>query len=269
MKDVPPSYHRPWRLIQRSFFLVGLLTLWAGMAFAQTSAPDTIPQSGTEIIVAPRPLPTATPIVLPTPTPTPTPVPAPTPLAVAAPVCSNTITAKVVAFDQIYTYNRFGAFNPAGMMYALAKDVVGSTPGGVSLRADKRPRPIVLRVNEGDCLSILFTNYLSTTRLRSNGSENGDTTKTRYASIHVNGLDYLNIASDGANVGKNVSSLVAPGASATYSFYAKKQGQYLMYSMARRSSTTKNLIRRPTCRFSTCSAAMRSCIPISTPSSPA
>ena len=30
------------------------------------------------------------------------------------PQCGRTITAKVVAFDQVYTYNRFGAFNPAG-----------------------------------------------------------------------------------------------------------------------------------------------------------
>jgi hypothetical protein len=84
--------------------------------------------------------------------------------------CMKMITAKVVAFDQVYTYNRFGAFNPGGMIYALERDVVpiqpGSkiSPGNVQLRPDKRPRPIVLRVNEGDCLQVTFTNLLTPTR---------------------------------------------------------------------------------------------------------
>ncbi|HET8670199.1 MAG TPA: hypothetical protein VFM05_06075, partial [Candidatus Saccharimonadales bacterium] len=48
---------------------------------------------------------------------------APAPL----PVCARTITADVVAFDQIIFYNRFGSFDPAGMMYALRRDVVPIT----------------------------------------------------------------------------------------------------------------------------------------------
>jgi hypothetical protein len=41
---------------------------------------------------------------------------------------SNTITAEVVALEQIITFNRFGAFNPAGMVYALRQDVVYDDP---------------------------------------------------------------------------------------------------------------------------------------------
>jgi manganese oxidase len=101
---------------------------------------------------------------------------------------SNTITAEVVALEQIITFNRFGAFNPAGMVYALRKDVVYDDPttkdkeealplpeasklddpefaksiaGRVSLKSDKRPRPLVLRVNEGECLQVKFWNLLS------------------------------------------------------------------------------------------------------------
>jgi hypothetical protein len=101
---------------------------------------------------------------------------------------SNTVTAEVVALEQIITYNRFGAFNPAGMVYALRKDVVYDDPatkdrqeslplpeasklddpefalsiaGKVSLKSDKRPRPMVLRVNEGECLQVKFWNLLS------------------------------------------------------------------------------------------------------------
>ena len=83
------------------------------------------------------------------------------------PVCSTgPITANVVAMDQVITYNRMGAFAPAGMIFALARDVFprdhagpfdmenscasrACSPGNVMLRPDKRPRPLTLRVNEG------------------------------------------------------------------------------------------------------------------------
>ncbi|HXG68154.1 MAG TPA: multicopper oxidase domain-containing protein, partial [Blastocatellia bacterium] len=150
--------------------------------------------------------------------------------AAQTPTCNRTIKADVVALDQVYTYNRFGAFNPAGMVYALRRDVIpitGSTlsAGNVQLRPDKRPRPIVLRVNEGDCLQVTFTNLL-------NPSPPDNSTATRKASMHVNGLDYVgSIAADGANVGQNPSSLAAPGETRVYTWYAAKQGQYMLYSM--------------------------------------
>jgi len=144
----------------------------------------------------------------------------------AIPGCSKTITAKVVAFDQVYYYNRFGAFNPAGMMYALERDVVLNSSRNYQLREDKRPRPIVLRVNVGDCLEVEFTNRLRESDIPS------DSTETRNASIHVNGLDYVNgLEDDGANVGVNISSLVKPGDTKKYKWYAAKQGQYLLHSM--------------------------------------
>ncbi|HEX8424253.1 MAG TPA: hypothetical protein VF634_12610, partial [Pyrinomonadaceae bacterium] len=210
--------------------------------------------------------------------------------------CIRNISANVVALDQLYTYNRFGAFNPAGMMYALRRDVTiidatkGFVAGNVRLKPGKRPRPLVLRANEGDCLTVNFTNLLTPTRdeidninaangtsrlayfdkspffipkegtisydlsqnkLRTltNGQvnvidENGnviqdgnikmqknDSPATRAASMHVNGMEYLSIASDGANVGNNASSLAAPGETKTYKWYAEKQGQFFMYSM--------------------------------------
>jgi len=93
-------------------------------------------------------------------------------------VCERTVTANVVALKQPIWLNRLGATIPDGMMYALARDVVDNAtgqscdngvgsnpptkcqPGQVRLRDDKRPRPIVLRANEGDCLKIVFTNLL-------------------------------------------------------------------------------------------------------------
>ncbi|MBV9927214.1 MAG: copper oxidase [Acidobacteria bacterium] len=178
-----------------------------------------------------------------------------------APTCSRNITAEVVAFDQVITYNRFGAFNPAGMMYALKRDVVSTdssaelAAGHVQLRPDKRPRPLVLRMNEGDCLTVTFKNLLTPDReniddinFTNQPSKQPyrdvpvklrpeDSTKTRYASMHVNGLEYVDgIISDGSNVGNNSvnfsgNGLAAPGDTKVYRWYARKQGQYLIHSM--------------------------------------
>src|SRR5215472_18379037 len=93
------------------------------------------------------------------------------------PACQRQLTANVVALDQVFFYNRLGAQNPAGMIYALRRDVVdvaaGKTeaqggvlsPGRVALRPDKRPRPLVLRMNVRDCLTINFQNLLNPARV--------------------------------------------------------------------------------------------------------
>ncbi|MFZ3583538.1 hypothetical protein ACOI1H_15380, partial [Loktanella sp. DJP18] len=98
----------------------------------------------------------------------------------------RTVCADVVAMDQMLVYNRFGSFNPFGMMYALRRDVVplGEMPeaitadacdtllgtessgaalsaGDVRLKDCKRPRPMVLRANVGDVLHVRMTNLLA------------------------------------------------------------------------------------------------------------
>lgn len=134
--------------------------------------------------------------------------------------CERTIMANVVAIDQTIFLNRLGAVMPNGMIYALEKDVVINN-GIATLRPDKRPRPIVLRMNVGDCLQISFKNLMN------------PVIGTKNASIHVNGLQLVNnISDDGSNVGANVSSLVAPGGTATYTLYAEKEGTHLLYSTA-------------------------------------
>ena len=152
--------------------------------------------------------------------------PAPTPN------CSRIIKADVVALDQVIMYNRLGTVNPGGMIYALRQDVVpistsqGIAPGNVQLRADKRPRPIVLRMNSGDCLRITFTNLLSSSPL-------SDQPATRSAGVHIMGMELVgDISSDGTNVGVNPPSLVGPGGSALYTFYATREGNNLMFSSA-------------------------------------
>src|SRR5215831_17617514 len=70
----------------------------------------------------------------------------------SAPKCAETVVAKVVALDQAFYVNRFGALQAGGMMLR---------PGAVMLRPDKRPRPLTLRVNKEQCLEIQFQNLLS------------------------------------------------------------------------------------------------------------
>jgi manganese oxidase len=146
-------------------------------------------------------------------------------------LCKKIVYADIVALEQAYEINRFSAFVPAGMLYALRDDVVGldekeASAGNAKLRPGKRPRPIVLRVNEGDCLQVKFTNFLSETTVEANEdliskAHNGlpnarvsvDMPRTREASFHIAGLELAPITQeecpigtacggDGSNVGK-------------------------------------------------------------------
>ena len=74
--------------------------------------------------------------------------------AEGSPVCARTIRADIVAIEQAYLLNRFSAFVPAGMLFALATDVVALDPdkgpvgpGNAMLRPDKRPRLLRLRLS--------------------------------------------------------------------------------------------------------------------------
>ena len=91
------------RKISFLLFLSSLLVLLPTLIVqAQTPVVITDPEDP----IAPLPWPTAT--------PTPTPSTA----------CTRTIKASVVALDQAIMYNRLGAVNPGGMIYALKQDVV-------------------------------------------------------------------------------------------------------------------------------------------------
>ncbi|MEP7010832.1 MAG: copper oxidase [Acidobacteriota bacterium] len=156
--------------------------------------------------------------------------------------CAGYVDADVVAFDQAWTWNRYGALEPQGMMYALKGDVLpladpdGLPDPGVSyvlaygqvqLRRDKRPRPLVLRVNVGDCLRIHFTNLLD------GAQRDEEQPATRDASIHAIGMQLVDtIKSDGSSVGQNpTSGIVPPGGSIDYLLYAPQEGTFVFHSM--------------------------------------
>jgi hypothetical protein len=183
----------------------------------------------------------------------PPPEPPPPPPPTEEATCNRNITANVAAFDQVYFLNRLGAVNNAGMIYALERDIVTNTgtsqdpvwtpitqsglstddlAGKVQLRPDKRARPIVLRMNAGDCLTVNFKNLLNPVRV------DNEQPVTRDASIHVNGMQLVgDIADDGSFVGRNASSLTPPGGENSYTFYAEinrppsASNAYALYSM--------------------------------------
>jgi hypothetical protein len=157
--------------------------------------------------------------------------------AADAPACAHTVWADVVAFDQPIMINRLGTVRPGGEIYALRRDVVSTdgsatlSPGKVQLRPERRPRPLTLRVNKGDCLRITFQNLLSPAQydvLQPN---------TRAASIHVAGMELRNsMSDDGSDAGVNgarpgaAKGVVAPGETTEYTLYAVEEGTNLLYS---------------------------------------
>jgi hypothetical protein len=185
------------------------------------------------------------------------------------------IHADVVALNQNIIYNRFGSHNPYGMIYALKSDVVSTdgsanlAPGKVRLRSDKRPRPLVLRVNEGDILEVNFTNLLNPSinpagtdtkagaephaavdpdKVREfdqgnpcvpiNGVENGkpvandlNSPRSRCASMAVSGLPTVEEGTPGNN-GTHGNPPVPPGQTVTYRWKAGKVGTFLFSSLS-------------------------------------
>src|ERR1700686_1641162 len=150
-------------------------------------------------------------------------------------VCNRTIKVQIVALDQPWMWNRLGAAQPGGMIYALARDVVKnmdgsplpddlkvlkpedskSLCGGVRLRDDKRARPLVLRANKGDCLEITFLNLLQPDPVAQDNRL--PAAATRFAGIHATGMELMgDLSSDSSWVGKNPSSLPKNGGTKTY-----------------------------------------------------
>ena len=180
-----------------------------------------------------------------------------------ADMCPAMITADVVALDQPYFFNRLGASQPNGQIFALRSDIVCTsdnasdsdcssdnlTPGDVMLNPAKRPRPMVLRVPQGDCLRIDFENLLTPDPQSANSTafkqsyditSNVPATATREAGVHVMGLSLVAacqgdelapaIDANAAFVGANGNSLAAPGDRRTYIYKADQEGAYLMQS---------------------------------------
>lgn len=178
---------------------------------------------------------------------------------------ARVVHADVVALDQDIVFNRFGSHDPYGMIYALRRDVVDNDGSGtlkaghVRLRSDKRPRPLVLRANEGDILEVTFTNLLDPQRPATDPADLGsevagqeipaadlerlnannpcasqnsgslDSPKTRCASIAISGLTPMGNTRDGKITGVEG---ISAGKSITYRWKVERKGSYIFSSLA-------------------------------------
>ena len=193
--------------------------------------------------------------------------------ASAAITCERDVRADVVAIDQPLMFNRLGAGNPNAMIFALKRDVIftdsrlpltvdGTTPNPgnpgelYELRPDKRPRPMVLRVRAGDCLTVNLQNLLKPAPNPLNAAPPPGALATaagqlftipldeqpvsRYVGFHAAGMQMVTgIYDDGSIVGNNPvledppnqeGGLVSPGHATRYKLYAEKEGVFLVTS---------------------------------------
>jgi hypothetical protein len=186
---------------------------------------------------------------------------APKAAAVAAPVmqqCTRTVTADVVAIPKALMLNRLGASIPNAFVFALRGDTVGSG-SNIQLRPGKRPRPLVLRANVGDCLKVTFTNAIPPAAFAEfpPGSSNPTSPKvgTQELSLHIQGQEWTSSSGDdGSFVGRNNSSLASPNPAPTpppmppqqqtYTLFVRNEGTFLLYSMGDTTAVPTGQISR-------------------------
>lgn len=126
---------------------------------------------------------------------------------------------NIEAISLPIVYNKYGDHDPDGLMYVLEEDSEWIRKKAQELFNLPTPqpceevRPLVIRANVGDTVKINFKNKLN-----------------RQASIHVQGLSYNVMTSDGANVGFNCDTTTSD--TIQYVYHADKEGVYLFSDMA-------------------------------------
>lgn len=116
-------------------------------------------------------------------------------------------------------YNRYGDYDPNGLLYVLEEDSQRIQEEAVRRFHQMPPQPyeevqpLVLRVNLGDTVKICFRNQLN-----------------RRLSIHVQGLSYDVMTSDGTSTGFNTDSTT--NQEIIYTWYADTEGVFLFHDMA-------------------------------------
>lgn len=123
-------------------------------------------------------------------------------------------TFDIEAIEIPIVYNKYGDFDPNGLLYVLKKDAKRIKEGALENFHKEIPQPfegvepLVIRANLGDEIEIHFSHSLD-----------------RKLSLHVQGLSYNVHTSDGASVGFNQDSTTA--SEICYTWYADKEGVFL------------------------------------------
>lgn len=117
----------------------------------------------------------------------------------------------VVAIQRDLVYNDAGWHDPEGRLYVLAEDK------DAILAGLKKPEPLFIRANSGDCVDLTFTNELPET-LGPNAFQ--PLLKTPFCAAHVHLVKFDPLVSDGSNVGWNYLSGAARNKSIPYRWFA-------------------------------------------------
>src|SRR5262245_42139221 len=146
--------------------------------------------------------------------------------------------------------NRLGAAIPDGLVFALKRDT--QVVGGITqLKPERRPRPLVLRANVGDCLTVTFENAIPVASFGTTQAP-GAATGTTEVSLHIQGTEWVSGTQDDATfVGVDNSSLASvnpppasmPPSTQTYTLFVKAEGTFLMYTMGDTSTLGDQLVR--------------------------
>lgn len=140
------------------------------------------------------------------------------------PRTGNVRTFHIEAIQIPIVYNRYGDYDPDGLLYVLEEDAERIKREAIQRfemdvpQPYKEVRPLVIRVNLGDTVKVRFRNCLG-----------------RRLSIHVQGLSYDVNTSDGSSVGYNDDSTTS--GEIWYTWYADAEGVYLFNDMADSRST--------------------------------
>lgn len=143
------------------------------------------------------------------------------------PAKGNTRTFHIKAIQLPIVYNRYGDYDPDGLLYVLEEEAE-QIQKEAYIRFEQNPpqphekvQPLVIRANLGDTVKIRFRHNLN-----------------RRLSIHVQGLSYDVNTSDGAAVGFNADSTTS--GEIWYTWYADREGVYLFHDMASPGSSEES-----------------------------
>ena len=140
------------------------------------------------------------------------------------PKTGNVRTFHIEAIQLPIVYNKYGDYDPDGLLYVLEEDAERIRREALQRfemeipQPYKEVQPLVIRVNLGDTVKVRFRNSLN-----------------RRLSIHVQGLSYDVNSSDGSSVGYNNDSTAC--GEIWYTWYADTEGVYLFNDMADPRST--------------------------------
>jgi manganese oxidase len=147
------------------------------------------------------------------------PPPSTRPSELDCPVDSPKRPYDISAIQTKIVYNaKTGDHDPHGLMFALTEDVKAIRDGS------KPAEPLVIRAHAGDCVNITLRNTLPSTGLPAHDGDvplpaDAAFPKGARVSLHPSLVNYDVHRADGAAVGFNHDSTVAPGRLATFSWH--------------------------------------------------